>query len=102
MHTLKLGYGMATIHLNTAGLTEPPPVGDLVNWMFVLMGDPDVFMDLVGKVILVFVICAWQGRHVSLCHLNYTDKNRYSLSVCVRGARVDTFHAAPADTCICC
>lgn len=83
----------------TSRLTDPPigRFSQSIGW-FVWTSDPDVFMDLAGKVI---VICAWGARHVSLRHFNCTDKNRCLLRVHVR-ARVDTSHLAPADACICC
>lgn len=51
----------------TTRLTDPP-IGGLsqsIGW-FVLTSDPDVFMDLARKVVVVFVICAPEARHLSL------------------------------------
>lgn len=73
----KLGSRMDTITLIVTARLTDPPIGRFsqsVRW-FVLTSDPDVFMDLARKVIVLFVICAWEGRHLSLRHLNCTDKN---------------------------
>lgn len=99
----ELGSTMAAIDLIiTARLTDPP-IGRFsrsIGW-FALTSDPDVFMDPSGGG-PGYPSALGKPKHLSLCRLNCTGtKKGRSLSACIR-ARVDTFHLAPADTCICC